>query len=217
MPTSPSRAALAGAFLAVLVPTLVLTFPSFAAGPPSAQQSVFTAPPFCVSPKNVFVPPSCRCRFEGTLRDAQGVPIPNFPASQVVLDFSACGRPSTRPLDRIPADQNSNANGLVFWETALTFGGADPCQVLVRVQNAIFATIPGHQGLPDLEIDGGVRSPDENGDGLVALPDLATFQQEFVNAGPRFDYRGDWAMPCDGRTTLGDLAWFQCHFVTPGQ
>ena len=35
-----------------------------AAGPPSAQQSVF-APQFCVSPKNICVPDHCRCRFEG--------------------------------------------------------------------------------------------------------------------------------------------------------
>jgi hypothetical protein len=173
------------------------------------------APQFCVSPKNICVPASCRCRFEGILRDAQGVPIPNFPASQVVLDFTACANPSTRPMDRIPADENSNANGLVYWEVGLHFGGSDPCEVLVRVQGDIFATILGHQGLPDPQIDGGVRSPDMNGDGLVAIQDLSAFQQEFTNTGPRVDYRGDVAMPCDGLTTIVDLGFFGCHFSTP--
>jgi hypothetical protein len=214
-------AALAFAPLAITVPAV------YAVGPPSAAKSAFgeaasaqqgvIAPPFCVSPKNIGVPTSCKCRFEGILRDAQGVPIPNFPASQVVLDFVACANPSTRPLDRIPADENSNVNGLVYWEAGLNFGGADPCQVLVRVQGDVFATIPGHQGLPPNAIDGGVRSCDQNGDGFVALGDLAIFQQEFVNVGQRFDYRGDLAMPCDGVTALSDLSCFQIHFTTPGQ
>jgi hypothetical protein len=215
-------AALAFAALAVTIPA-----PVYAVGPPSAAKSVFgegasaelgvNAPPFCVSPKNIFVPASCKCRFEGILRDAQGVPIQNFPASQVVLDFVACGNASTRPLDRIPADENSDANGLVYWEVGLHFGGADPCQVLVRVQGDVFATVLGHQGLPPAGIDGGVRSFDENGDGLVALGDLSTFQQEFVNNGQRFDYRGDFAMPCDGVTALSDLGCFQVHFTAPGK
>jgi hypothetical protein len=51
----------------------------------------------------------------------------------------------------------------------------------------------------------------------VALGDLAIFQQEFVNVGQRFDYRGDLAMPCDGVTALSDLSCFQIHFTTPGQ
>ena len=205
--------------IAALAITLVVSSPVLAAGPPSAQQpsaeqSVFTAP-LCVSPKNACVQGACRCRFEGILRDSQGVPIPNFPASQVVLDFGACNNPSTRPADRIPADENSNVNGLVYWEVGLTFGGADPCGVLVRVQNQIFATIPGHQGLPPDQIDGGVRSFDENGDGQIGLGDLSIFQQEFVNTGQRFDYRGDFGPPHDGITSLADLSCFQVHFVAP--
>ena len=101
--------------------TTVPAPPAISAGPPSALQSEF-ADPLCVSPKNLCVPTACRCRFEGILRDAQGVPIPNFPASQVVLDFTACANPSTRPQDRIPADRDSDANGLVFWEEGLHFG-----------------------------------------------------------------------------------------------
>jgi hypothetical protein len=215
-------AALAFAALAITVPASV-----YAVGPPSAAKSAFgeaasaeqgvIAPPFCVSPKNIWVTGSCKCRFEGILRDAQGVPIANFPASQVVLDFVACNNPSTRPLNRIPADENSNANGLVYWEVGLNFGGGDPCQVVVRVQGDVFATVPGHQGLPPNAIDGGLRSFDENGDGLVALGDLSTCQQEFVNGGQRLDYRGDLAMPCDGVTALSDLSCFQVHFTAPGR
>ena len=120
-------------------------------------------------------------------------------------------------MNLVSADENSNINGLVYWEVGLTFGGADPCQVLVRVQGDVFATVPGHQGLPPAEIDGGVRSPDQNGDGLVALGDLSIFQQEFVNNGQRLDYRGDLSRPCDGVTALADLSCFQIHFTTPCQ
>jgi len=217
------RAAILIAALAILIPA---SSQVLAAGPPSAEKSVFggdgasqlvAAPPFCVSPKNVCVPAPCRCRLEGILRDSQGVPIPNFPASQVLLDFGACSNPSTRPMNRVPADENSDVDGRVYWEVGLNFGGADPCAVVVRVQNQVFATISGHQGLPPNGIDGGVRSPDQNGDGLVALGDLSVFQQEFTNVGQRFDYRGDMTLPCDGATALADLSCFQVHFSTPCQ
>jgi hypothetical protein len=68
----------------------------------------------------------------------------------------------------------------VRWQTALNFGGGDPCAVRVLVQNVVFKTLAADQGLPGPSVDGGLRSVDENGDGLVALGDLSTFQQHFT-------------------------------------
>ncbi len=165
------------------------------------------------SPKNTVVAEGYRYRFGGILRDMGGKPIQNFPYSQMQLDFTACTRPSTRPADRIPADGDTDVNGYVYWEYRLEFGGSDPCAILVRVQNVLFATILAHQGLPDPAIDGGLRSVDANGNGTIALEDLSSFQQEFVNTGTRVDYAGDLAQPFDGLTDLRDLAWFQTHFT----
>jgi hypothetical protein len=70
-------------------------------------------------------------------------------------------------------------------------------------------------------IDGGVRSPDVNGDGAIGLGDLGTMQQEFVNLGVRRDFIGDLAQTCgppeyrfDGCTDLRDLGNLQSHFVS---
>jgi hypothetical protein len=202
-----TRTSIAAAGIAVLF--LIVSGPALA-NVPSPGQSTF-GDCLGVSPKNLTAPEGCRYRYEGTLRDEQGAPVPNFPAFAIVLDFSDCTNPSTRPADRIEADGPSDANGNIHWEYMLAFGGADPCAVRVRVQNAVFHVIPGHQGLPAPEHDGGVRSPDVNGDGSIALMDLAAFQQSFINQGP--DWLGDF--DCDGIIALGDLSFFQCDFVSP--
>ena len=63
---------------------------------------------------------------------------------------------------------------------------------------------------------GGLRSPDHNGDGLVALGDLSGWQQEFVApAGSQTFYLGDLAEEFDDLVALGDLSTFQKHFVAP--
>jgi hypothetical protein len=171
-----------------------------------------------VSPKNHAVSSTYRYQFTGNLRDSAGKPIANFPAAQIKLDFSSCLNPSTRSRDQMPADADTDINGTTYWSLNLAFGGGDPCLVKVRVQNVVFKTLAAHQGLPDASLDGGVRSPDENGDGLIGLADLGIFQTEFVNTGTRLDFRGDLAQANgvhDGLTTLTDLAFFQAHFVAP--
>lgn len=168
-----------------------------------------------VSPKNNCsgIALADKYAFRGTVRDNAGVPIPGFPASQLELDFGLCTELSTRPGDQIPADGDSDANGDVIWRVNLGFGGNDPCSVKVLVQNVVFKTLIADQANPG-GLDGGVRSPDGSGDGLVALGDLVEFQQEFVNTGVRHDYRGDLnSSPFDGLTSLGDLVRFQKHFV----
>lgn len=157
-----------------------------------------------VSPRNLFVDPSVRYEYVFVLRDNHGMPIPGFPASQIVLDFSGCEHPSTRPLDEIPADHASNQNGEIVWRTNLSFGGADPCAVDVRVLNVLFHTIPAAD-------PGGVRSPDLNGDGLIALVDLVQWAQCFVAGGPPGCC--DLAMPFDDICSLEDLRWVQRHFT----
>jgi hypothetical protein len=183
------------------------------AGQPDPNQSTWGNLVGC-SPKNLTTSAPTRYSFTGTIRDGAGAPIANFPASQLELDFGACTNPSTRPADQIAADGDSNVNGGVTWSTNLNFGGGDPCQVRVLVQNVVFKTLISDGTNPG-GIDGGVRSVDQNGDGSVALTDLAQFQQEFVNTGVRHDYRGDFGPTFDGQTGLTDLATFQSHFVAP--
>jgi hypothetical protein len=184
------------------------------AGQPDPNQSTWGNLVGC-SPKNLSAPAPSRYAFTGTLRDGAGAPIANFPGAQLELDFGSCLNASTRPQNQIAADGPSDVNGVVRWQTALTFGGGDPCEVRVLVQNVVFKTLAQHQGLPGAQTDGGVRSVDENGDGFVALPDLALFQQEFVNTGTRQDFRGDLGPTFDGQTALPDLSTFQQHFTAP--
>jgi hypothetical protein len=162
-----------------------------------------------VSPKNLTVPPSFQHVYTYQLKDNTGAPVAGFPASQVELRFTQCTEPSSRPQNEIPADLDSDANGNVIWKDNLAFGGSDPCEVIVLVQNDEFFTVPGFATIPE----GGLRSPDMTGDGLVALADLATWQQAFIGASPV--YEGDIAAPYDDLVALSDLAWWQQHFTAP--
>jgi len=160
------------------------------------------------SPMNMAVPSSAQYVFTGTIRDSNGVIIPNFPAHLVELDFSSCMRSSTRPADHIPADY---CDLHCVWRNNLTFGGSDPCSIRVLVQNVVYKTLAADGS--GLNPDGGLRSPDEDGNGQVALADLSVFQQEFVNVGVRHDYRGDLGPAFDGMTALADLTTYQQHFT----
>lgn len=176
-----------------------------------------------VSPKNECVAPANTYTFTGTIRDGAGVPIANFPAANLELDFTNCPNQPLRPANQIAADLDSGPSGEVLWRLNLDFGGSDPCEVQVLVQNVVFATLAGHQGLttgpetPPCTIDGGVRSVDFNGDNVVGLPDLGALQQEFFNTGVRLDYVGDMAQGAgfDGCTSLPDLGQLQAHFFAP--
>lgn len=158
-----------------------------------------------VSPKNTSVPPSAQYDFCFLLWH-NGQPVVGFPASQVELRFTACSEPSTRPLNEIPADADSDEYGRVFWREALSFGGADPCQIDVLVQNVVFHSIPPAS-------PGGLRSPDTTGDGLVALDDLSEWQTAFATGGPT--YIGDLGPMFDGAIGLSDLVTWQIHFTAP--
>jgi len=196
--------------LAVLLATLQS---AAAMAQPNAATSTFD-PVIGFSPQNncVSLTPATRYRYSGTLRNAAGAPVANFPAADVVLDFSLCTRQTSRPVT-IPADYPSSSTGVVLWDVSLAHGGADPCGVRVLVGGEEFYVLAAHQGLPGPSIDGGIRSPDDDGDGDIDLLNLSTFQQEFVNTGARRDYLGDLARPFDGITALGDLVTYQAHFA----
>jgi len=166
------------------------------------------------SPKNTIVPGGARYVFSGYLRDDTGAPVCGFSKTQIHLDFSECTCPHTRPDDWIQSDVDSECDGYVYWSANLNFGGSCPCRIHVRVSGLIFKTLDGDgTPVPPSGIDGGLRSVDANGNGIVALDDLSVFQQEFVNTGVRHDYRGDLAQPFDGITSLVDLSWFREHFI----
>jgi hypothetical protein len=159
------------------------------------------------SPRNLHAPPGWQYSYVFVLRDEQGVPVGGFPAGMVELDFGECLQSSTRPLDLVPADGPSGGNGHVIWRTGLHFGGSDPCPVHVLVQGNPFHTIIAAD-------PGGLRNPDLNGDGLVALVDLTIWQQAFVAAaggGSNTPYLCDLAPPHDDVCGVNDLLWLQKH------
>jgi len=80
-------------------------------------------------------------------RDGRRAAIGNFPAAVLELDFTTCLNASTRPANQIAADADSDVNGVVRWNTALNFGGGDPCAVRVLVQNVVFKTLAADAGL----------------------------------------------------------------------
>ena len=163
-----------------------------------------------VSPKNMVVPPSARYSYCFRLINPDNCqPVVDFPPSQVELRFTLCGEASTRPTNEIMADTHSDGEGRIFWDASLAFGGSDPCSVDVLVQNAVFWTIAG----VDQDLNGGVRSPDENGDGVVSLTDLVIWRSSFVTGNPR--YHGDLGPEFDNTTSLSDLQTWQLHFVAP--
>lgn len=182
------------------------------AGQPDPDQSSF-GPLVAVSPKNLTVIAAHQYAYTVTLRDGAGIPIQGFPKEQVELDFIACTGQPTRPADQIQFNTDSNVNGQMEMRANLTFGGSCTGQVVVLVQNVSFEVLPMHQGLPNLQIDGGVRSPDINGLGGVALTDLVIFKNEFNNVGTRLDYIGD--LNFNGLTDLPDLVRYAAHFNAP--
>jgi hypothetical protein len=158
------------------------------------------------------------------LRGTGGSPlIEDFPASQIEIDLTGCTLPTNRISDQIPADNDSNANGEVFWRINGTFGGVQTCGFRVLLQNTVVFTGLAHLGLPNSNRDGGVRSPDNfhqalaepGGDGIVGLVDFSNWRIEFnlPPTGPRFDYVGDiFPQPYDGLCTISDLSCMRNHF-----
>jgi hypothetical protein len=181
-----------------LVFSLLVTGAATAAEP-DPQQSTWS-PQLGRSPKNLEVGPEFQYMARGVLRDAQGVPVAHFPAELIALDIlPACGNPVV-----LHPDADSNAEGIVVWGAAKFDQGGGACAG--DLEAAIRIT-----GLGVFKIYHLIMSPDGNGDGLIGLPDLGTFQHSFVTqTNPQF---GD--LNLDEEIGLRDLGFFQHHFTAP--
>lgn len=153
------------------------------------------------SPKNIEVgDPGFQYTYQGRLMTPTGVPIAGWPLSDIQLEVLT---PCQNPIVLHPIG-NSGPDGLVMWNAArLDQAGGGACQgqgvAIVRlVSIGVFKTLNS------------VASPDENGDGLIGLGDLGTFQQAFINGGP--PYQGD-LNHSGGPPDLADLQFFQRHFT----
>jgi len=168
---------------------------------PDPQQSTFDSR-LGRSPKNLEVnDPSFDYTFAGTLRNAAGQPVANWPANDIELEINA---PCQNPVVLNPSGA-SDANGNVLWNASRLDQGGGSCigtaVVEIRlVSVGLFRTLNE------------VTSPDENGNGLIALEDLQDFQRAFVSGSPQ--YQGDLNLS-GGLPDLSDLLFFQKHFVAP--
>lgn len=150
----------------------------------------------CRSPANAGVPGPFQSVFRGVL-SFNGTPVPGFPASQVELEILA---PCANPVVLNPDGPSAPDGSLVWGPETLAQGGgacAGPEVVSVWVQGQLFWLLDA------------VRSPDVDGDGLIALNDFAVFRQAFAAQSP--EHLGD--LDCDGTIAARDLLFFQHHFV----
>jgi hypothetical protein len=153
------------------------------------------------SPKNLEVgEPAVQYVLHGVMRDQVGKPIANWPASMVELEiFPACGNPIV-----LNPDSDSTADGDVQWGPAKLDQGGGACAGF-QVAEIRIVTVGVARTYFEL------MSPDGNGDGIIGLQDLGTFQQSFVTqTNPHF---GD--LNLDGVIDLRDLGFFQRHFTAP--
>jgi len=154
------------------------------------------------SPKNVEVAnPTFQYTYSGVLRNNAGQPIPNWPASDIRLEINdPCQNPTS-----ITPDGPSDANGNITWSAVKLDQGGGSCTGV----NVVFVRL---LSVGVFKVLNEVTSPDENGDGVVSLTDLGTFQTAFINGGPQF--QGDLDLS-GGAPNLSDLGFFARHFLAP--
>jgi hypothetical protein len=152
------------------------------------------------SPTNVEVGhPASQYTFHGALRDHVGNPINGWPANDIVLEINL---PCPNPVALHP-DGPSNFAGEVTWSAVKLDQGGGSC-IGPMVAAVRFVSIGIYKTFNE------VTSPDQDGNGFIALPDLGVFQQAFVNGGPQ--YQGDLNLS-GGPPDLVDLGVFQRHFI----
>lgn len=185
--------------LSVTVLAVFLAGPA-AAGLPDPGECVFQDH-LGRSPENLEVgDPIFQYTYRGVLR-YQGHPVVGWPAADIQLEIHA---PCPNPVIINP-DGPSDAEGNVVWSADKLDQGGGSCT------NPEAATVRLISiGLFKILRD--VMSPDEDGNGAIALRDLVTFQMAFMNGGPR--HEGDLDLS-GGATDLADLVFFQRHFVAP--
>lgn len=172
-----------------------------------------------VSPKNNLgtLPAQFRYTYKCILKDSGGQLVSGYAGSRIKLDFTGCAGTNSCPNTIASDTPSSGLDGVVAWTNNLNCGGALVCGVNILKDDVLFINESNggpqdHAGLPNASVDGGRRSPDEDGSGTVALPDVTIFKNEFNNTGTRRDYQGDVAPPHDGLTTLPDVTCFKAHF-----
>jgi hypothetical protein len=159
------------------------------------------------SPVNLAVEAGFEYHYGGRLIDAGGFDEVGFPAALVELRIVA---PCQNPVVLNP-DADSDAFGRVFWGQAALNQGGGACGQNISVEIWVDWAGDGFD-----EADGDlfairdqVTSPDENGDGVVALNDFVVWRTAFNAGGPL--YQGDLSR--DGIITIADLLMFIKHFV----
>lgn len=150
------------------------------------------------SPKNAAVSPTFQYTYEGVIYHPGEGPWANYPPEDIELRIVA---PCANPVVLHP-DGPSGPDGLVTWGVDALDQGGGSCAgpSVLQVWMTDFELV--------FEL-GYVRSPDQDGDGFVALVDLVPWQQAFVNQQP--SYIGD--LDRDNVIGLSDLLFWQRHFV----
>lgn len=132
------------------------------------------------------------CTVTLTLRDTDGVAIPNFPFEDVWMEWAdetnlfVCVGGTT-------CDANSDEFGVTTWDNGLQIGGWSDslASVMVNGDALTSGTIPLS-----------INSADLNVDGIVNLVDVGRFSTAFSAA--VVDYAADFA--CDGRMLVSDVS-----------
>jgi hypothetical protein len=151
------------------------------------------------SPKNMTVEPAHQYTYTGTVfHYSTGEPWAGMPAEQVWIRFADV------PFDIHP-DGPADAAGHVVWgpDKLHLDGEAMQGPQIVTIHMEIMGYPEEVWWLDE------IRSPENSGDGLVALSDLVNWQMAFVQQSPR--HVGD--LDCDLAIALSDLVRWQRHFM----
>lgn len=122
------------------------------------------------------------------IRDANDVPVVNFPFEDVWLESEDGGLAPC--VGGTCADANTDMTGLTFWVQPLRAGGHSQALTLVFIAGDTFT-----DGLAL-----SFNSPDISGDGMVNLQDVGLFAMNLFGT---YDFRSDLSR--DGQINLADL------------
>lgn len=138
------------------------------------------------------------CDVSLTVRDVNGLPIPNYPAQDIWLDDAATGDINLCQGGSA-ADADTDANGATTISGALAGGGYTQAGMSVFVSGVALTTTVGGTD-PVLSID--VNSPDITGDRIVNLSDVGLFATDLT----AYNFRSDYTH--DGNVNLSDVGLF---------
>jgi hypothetical protein len=177
------------AFL-TLVLSSTLWAPLAVAGIPSPANST--------APNCLDLCPAGDMPYTVVVRDITNAPIAN---STVVIDFCQC--PGVHLCPAMPGDTYTIVGGCQV--TAVTNAAGT---VVFPIRGGGLCTSGARVFADGILLAQGlfVRSPDQDGDLIVAAPDLSIFATKFGGADPTADF------DCDGDVDLADQTTFSAHF-----